>query len=122
MTCLTKVKVNTSFTPSVDVVVKKTSYQILADLPGLKQKDIKVEVKNGCLTISGEKKYGKIEEDKHYYRKEISSGYFSRSFNIDGLVDVDKIVAKYQNGQLLLNLPKIEAVLKKEEAKQIQIK
>ncbi len=96
--------------PRVDIVEEKDTYKITADMPGLDKKDITVEVKNGVLAISGEKKEEKTERDKNrYYHFERRFGSFRREFALPDHVDADHVEAKYANGLLELTLRKTEA-------------
>jgi len=95
--------------PRVDIVEEKDAYKITADVPGMDKKDIKVEVENEVLTISGEKKEEKTEKDKNrYYHLERSYGAFSRSFKLPENVSSENIEAKYNNGVVELKLNKKE--------------
>lgn len=102
--------------PAVDIEEEKDKYVVKADIPGLKHDDIKVEVDDGVLKISGERKYEKKEEDKekkyHYYER--SYGSFERRFVLPSGVDSEKIDAKYENGVLEIQIPKIESKKPKE--------
>jgi HSP20 family protein len=96
--------------PRVDIVEEKESYKISADMPGLDKKNISVEVKNGVLAISGEKKEEKTERDKDkYYHFERRFGSFRREFALPDHVDSEHVDAKYANGVLELTLRKTEA-------------
>ena len=96
--------------PRVDIVEEKDTYKITADMPGLDKKDITVEVKNGVLAISGEKKEEKSERDKNrYYHFERRFGSFRREFALPDHVDAEHVEAKYANGVLELTLKKTEA-------------
>ncbi|NIP39818.1 MAG: Hsp20/alpha crystallin family protein [Candidatus Dadabacteria bacterium] len=101
--------------PSVDVYEKSDKYVINAEIPGLSKDEIKIDVKDGALTISGEKKYEDKKEDENYIRVERRYGKFERRFNLPENVNVDKVTANYKNGVLEVSLPK------KEEAKPKQI-
>jgi HSP20 family protein len=105
--------------PNVDIVENEKDYTIHADLPGLEKKDVKIEIKDGVLSISGEKKQEKKEKEKgkyHYYQR--SYGSFKRSFALSDDIDEKKINAKLNNGQLELVFQKKEKV----EPKAIEIK
>jgi HSP20 family protein len=96
--------------PRVDIVEDKDTYRISADLPGLDKKDISVEIKNGVLAISGEKKEEKTDRDKnHYYHFERRFGSFRREFALPDHVDGEHVDARYANGVLELTLKKTEA-------------
>lgn len=97
-----------SWIPSIDVVETKDSIKFKADLAGLKPEDIKIEVEDNVLTISGERRFEeKVEEDK-YYRIERRYGSFSRSIALPQGVNTDGIVANYENGVLEVIVPKTE--------------
>ena len=99
------------WTPRVDINETEKDVIIEAELPGIEKKDVKVEVKDNLLTISGERTREKNTEnccvERHY-------GKFERSFNLGDTVNADKVAAAYKNGILTLNLPKKEAALPKE--------
>ena len=95
--------------PHVDIIEGKDNFHIKADMPGLDKKDIRVEVENGVLTISGEKKEEKTEREKNrYYHLERTYGSFCRSFRLPDNVASDHIDAKYANGVLEVMLKKTE--------------
>ena len=105
--------------PRVDIVEEKDTYKITADMPGLDKKDIAVEIKNGVLSLSGEKKEEKTEKDKNrYYHYERRFGSFRREFALPDHVDADHVEAKYANGVLELTLNKTEGA----KPKQIEVK
>ncbi len=106
--------------PAVDVVEKEKEYQLLAELPGLDEKDVEVSVADDILTIKGEKKEEKEEKAKNYYVSERRYGTFQRSFQLPAGVDAEKIEANFQKGILTVTLPKAPEALKKE--KKIAIK
>jgi HSP20 family protein len=95
--------------PNVDILETETGYRITADLPGLSKEDVKVNIENGVLTISGEKKTEVEKRDKNkYYHFERSYGKFTRSFSLPEHVDSAGIDARYNNGILELNIKKNE--------------
>ncbi|HRU38234.1 MAG TPA: Hsp20/alpha crystallin family protein [Candidatus Goldiibacteriota bacterium] len=102
--------------PAVDIVEGKDKYTVKADLPGLKQEDIKVELDDGVLKIYGERKSEREEKDdsKKYHYYERSYGSFERRFVLPKDTDGDKIDAKYENGVLTVDIPKTEAKKPKE--------
>ena len=103
-----------SWTPSVDVHETDKDILIDAELPGIDKKDIKVEVKNNVLSISGERKQEKKVEDSEYYRVESHYGKFERTFGLPDTISTDKVSATYKNGVLKITLPKTEKALPKE--------
>jgi HSP20 family protein len=99
-----------SWIPSVDVVENKDAITLKADLAGMDPDDIHLEVEDNVLTVSGERRFQEeIEEDK-YYRIERRYGSFTRSIALPQGADSEKIDAEYENGVLVVTVPKVEAV------------
>jgi HSP20 family protein len=94
--------------PVVDVREKDGRYLIEAELPGLSEKDVKLELKNGLLTLSTERKEESKEKDKAgtWIRRERRESYFSRSFELPEDADGEKIEARFKDGLLTIELPK----------------
>lgn len=92
-----------------DIQDKGDSYLMEAELPGFNKEDIKLDLKDGVLTISAEHKEQKDEKDKegNYIRRERRYGSYSRSFDVSG-VDENGITAAYNDGILALTLPKAQ--------------
>lgn len=102
------------FSPTVDVYDNETEIVIEAELPGINEKDIAVEVKNNVLTLSGERKREQEVKEGSYHRSERSFGKFQRSFTLPDSIEMDKVNAKNRNGVLTVRLPKApKAVAKK---------
>jgi HSP20 family protein len=106
--------------PAVDIVDKEKAYEITAELPGMDESNIAVNVSGDTLTIKGEKRDEKEEKKKDYYLSERRYGSFQRSFGVPDGVDADKIEASFKNGVLTVTLPKRPEAQKSE--KQIAIK
>lgn len=107
-----------SFAPSIDISETEKQYVIDVEVPGMNKKDINLNVENNTLTISGERKFEKEEDNKQYHRVETHYGSFSRSFTLPENADYDSINASYKNGILTITVDKSEKSLKK----QIEIK
>ncbi|MBD3262166.1 MAG: Hsp20 family protein [Candidatus Altiarchaeales archaeon] len=105
----------TVYAPKVDVIEGESAYTVQADLPGLNKKDIKVDVKDSILTISGERKSEHKGGRENYTYLERSVGTFQRSFKLPDTVDASSIKAKYEGGVLSV------ALKKREETKPKQI-
>ena len=90
-----------------DVYEKDGNYNIEVDIPGFKKEDIKVEAKDGYLTITAEKKEQEDEENKNYICHERRYGKYERSFYL-GDLKTDDISAKFENGILKVRVPKVE--------------
>jgi HSP20 family protein len=92
----------------VDVTEDDHKVTIKADLPEVDQKDLKIEVADGHLTLRGERKLEREEKKGIYRRLERRYGGFARSFTLPETVDADKIVADYDKGVLRIEIPKRE--------------
>jgi HSP20 family protein len=95
--------------PSVDIRETEDALLVQAELPGIDKKDVKVEVHNGVLTISGERRYEKDVNEHHVHRVERAYGSFSRSFSLPVNIDGDKVEAHMKDGVLEVRLPKHES-------------
>src|SRR2546421_11408868 len=96
----------TKLAPPVDIVEDDKEYLIKAELPEVKQEDVKVTVQNDVLTISGERMFEKEEKDRKYHRVERAYGSFARSFTLPEDADGEKVAAEFKNGVLKVHLPK----------------
>lgn len=94
------------FQPQVDIQDSENAVTLTAELPGINKDDVKVELENRVLTISGEKARGGEEESAGFYRNERSYGAFKRSFTLPDEVDPEKLEAGFENGVLTLVLAK----------------
>jgi len=94
--------------PAVDVLESKDSYLIRAELPGMKKEDIKVEVKDGALVLSGEGGSEKPAEGVEYRHVERVAAKFWRSFSLPETAKQDGIEATYKDGILEIRVPKAE--------------
>jgi len=102
------------FAPRVDVSETDEKLAFTFELPGMKQEDIKVTVKNDTLTVSGKREERREGKSEQYAHREISSGSFCRSFSLPGTVKTDSIKAEYRNGLLEISLDKLEEVKPRE--------
>ena len=95
-------------TPIVDVLNEDKRYVIEAELPGLSEKDVKIELKDGNLSISADRSSANDEKkaDGRWLRRERREFKFSRSFSLSDDVDIEKIEAKFRDGLLTIALPK----------------
>ena len=96
------------FTPAVDITEDEKSYAIHLAVPGVKKSDFKINLIDGKLTVSGERKMEEKKEGKSYHSIETQYGSFSKSFFLPEDVLADQIEASYENGMLILTLPKRE--------------
>jgi len=96
------------WTPSVNVSETKDGLQLTAELPGLSQEDVSIELEDNVLTISGEKTEQVVEgeDERRYLVWERNYGAFRRTFSLSRAINSDDIVATFENGVLTVNLPK----------------
>jgi HSP20 family protein len=106
------------WSPLVDISEDDKEYVIKAEIPEMKKEDIKLNVHNDVLTITGERKYEKEEKNKKYHRVERAYGSFVRSFTLPEDADGAKVTAEYKDGMLKVHLPKSE----KAKPKAIEVK
>ncbi|HEV2721197.1 MAG TPA: Hsp20/alpha crystallin family protein [Thermoanaerobaculia bacterium] len=101
----------TTWAPTTDIVETKDALIVRCELPGIEEKDVNVEIENGVLTISGERKFEEKTKEKNFHRVERAYGRFVRSFTLPPNILNDNVKATFTEGLLELTLPK------KEEAK-----
>jgi HSP20 family protein len=94
--------------PAVDILESKDSYLVRAELPGMKKEDFSLEIEDGVLTLTGERKFEETKDGVEYHRVERVSGKFSRSFYLPQTVKHDGIKATYRDGILEIYVPKAE--------------
>jgi HSP20 family protein len=109
---------DTEWMPAFDVSETDKELIVKGEVPGMDKKDINITVSDGMLTIRGEKKHEKKEENEQYHHVERRYGAFSRTMRLPHEVEADKVDATYKEGVLSIRLPKSEAV----EPKKIEIK
>ena len=107
----------TEWSPAVDIIEDDKEYLIKAELPEVAKEDVKVTLDNGVLTIRGERKMEKEEQNKKYHRIERSYGCFMRSFTMPSDADPAKIAADFKDGLLQVRLAKAE----EKKPKQIEV-
>ena len=95
-----------AWTPSADISETKNAYLIKTVLPDVEKSDIHVSVKDGALTIEGERKHQDEEEGETFHRVESFYGKFTRTFSLPENVNESKIKADCKNGVLRVHLPK----------------
>jgi HSP20 family protein len=94
--------------PPMDLVETDDHFVLRADLPGLTQDDVSIEVQDNVLTLSGERKYEHEAKKEGFYRLERGSGHFSRSLTLPDGVDPGAIAASFEHGVLEVTIPKPE--------------
>ena len=101
--------------PAVDIYETNEAVVVKAELPGLAKEQVGIEIKDGLLTLRGERKIEKDVKEENYHRIERAYGTFQRAFSLPASVDQERISATLKNGILELILPK------KEQAKKRQV-
>jgi HSP20 family protein len=98
----------TDWNPAVDIYDKDDRIVIKAELPGMDKKDIAIDLKDGVLTLTGERAHDNEAKEDDYYRRERVFGKFHRSFKLSADIDPDKIKADFKEGVLNVEIPKPE--------------
>lgn len=101
------------WSPSVDLVRRDDALVLRADIPGLKPEEVKIEIEDDVLTISGEHREEKEEKQEDYVRRERRFGSFSRSMAMPKGVEPDEIKATTEDGVLEVTIPMPKAAEKK---------
>ena len=96
------------FSPPMDVQETDEAYIVEADIPGIKKEDVKIEVRDDVLTISGDRKSEHEEKREDYDRVERQFGSFRRTLSIPGGFSHEGVEAKFEDGVLRITLPKPE--------------
>jgi HSP20 family protein len=97
---------NVSWTPAIDVAEDKDKIVLTADLPGLAEKDVDIQIEKEVLTLRGERTLDRKVEGEHHRRFERVSGSFVRSFTLPPTIDTEHVSAALKDGVLTLTLPK----------------
>ncbi len=109
-----------TFVPRVDMAEDENAFRVTAELPGMDEKDIDINLTREALTIKGEKKEEREEKGKGNYYMERSYGSFTRVLPVPGDIDPDHVEASFKNGVLNIVLPKVHT--EKKDQKKIEIK
>lgn len=99
-----------SFVPSFDIRETPDAYVFEADLPGIRQEDLDINLAGNRLTISGKRETTRKEDDGNYFTMERSYGSFARTFNLPDGADPSRIQAELDNGVLIVTVPKAPEV------------
>ena len=100
--------------PLVDIAETKDEFVIAIELPGVSKEDVKINIADNTLTLKGDKKKIKKDDDSKFHRNERYFGTFQRSFSLPSQVNSEKVSANYKDGVLSIVLPKKEEVKPKE--------
>ncbi|TBR58165.1 Hsp20/alpha crystallin family protein [Mastigocladus laminosus UU774] len=102
-------KLNTTWTPAIELKETETDMILKAEIPGMEAKDLDVEVSTDVVAIAGEYQQEKQEQDKGFLKTEFRYGQFQRIVPLPVPVKNDQVKAEFKNGVLTLTLPKVEA-------------
>jgi len=108
--------ISSSWSPSVDIYEDEHQLVLMAEVPGISEKDVEVKIEDNLLSIRGERKMEKETKEENYHRIERAYGTFLRSFTLPNYIDQDKIRAEHENGVLKITMPK-KAELKPRKVK-----
>ncbi len=97
-----------SWAPAVDISETDKEFLVKGELPGVSKDDVSIELHNGVLTLSGERRYEKEDKGEKYHRIERAYGSFSRSFSVPDNVEEKGIKAEFKDGVITVHLPKME--------------
>lgn len=98
------------FRPSVDITSTETEYSIAVEVPGMEEKDIRIDLStDGQLTVCGEKKADSDSHEKDFHRMERSFGSFRRTLSLPDDVDQENVEASFRNGVLTITAPRTES-------------
>lgn len=106
--------------PTLDLGASEKEYTVTVEIPGVDEKDIKLEIANDTLTIRGEKRQENEEKGKSYYRMERSYGSFQRVLSLPEDADQDGVTASFKNGILRVTMPR--KALPQADVKRIEVK
>jgi HSP20 family protein len=106
--------------PAVNICETNENYELEFNVPGRKKEDFKITIDKNILTVSFEKNEENKEEKKQFIKREFATESFKRSFTVDEKINAEGINAKYENGILMITLPKKEEV--KVMPKEISVK
>lgn len=107
--------------PKVDIVEGKQAYMIEVEVPGVEQQDIDVRVREGTLTIAGEKRKENREDGAQMHRVERSYGAFRRTIELPDDVDDAAISAQFKSGVLTVTVPRKPEAVQQSEGKKIEV-
>jgi HSP20 family protein len=108
------------FKPTLDLSATDKAYTVSVEIPGVDEKDVKLELSDDTLTIRGEKRQEKEEKEKNYYRMERAYGAFRRVLSLPADADQQAITAKFKKGILTITMPR--KALPESNVKRIEVK
>jgi HSP20 family protein len=105
---------SSQWVPPVDILETDDALLVEAELPGINKKDVQLELREGVLTISGERKVESTHKEEKAHRSERAYGRFIRSFSLPVKIDSERAEARMKNGVLEIRLPKLDSAKRRE--------
>ena len=115
-------KMMSNFSPAMDVYEKDNNIVVDMPVPSFDEKKVDVYIEDNVLTVTGKTEKKSEVDDKNYYRKEISTGSFQKSYNFPVEVEGDKATADYKKGILSITVPKKQKKETKKKTIKINVK
>jgi HSP20 family protein len=103
-----------NFVPPVDIYEDGQRLELRLEVPGIAQEDLQINLENQTLTVRGERKFAREEQEQNYHRIERRYGSFVRSFTLPSTIDTETVKANCENGVLTVSLQKKEAAKPKQ--------
>lgn len=98
--------------PAVNIIEQEKKYELKFAVPGMKKSDFKIELKDEILTISTSIDEDKNGENVNFTKREYNFNSFSKAFRVDSkTMNLDQLTARYENGELILDIPKLESAI-----------
>lgn len=104
---------NLNLHPSIDIVDDENTFKVVAEMPGMSEKEVNVSIDQNMLIIKGEKQTSRKDESKNYLIREIGYGCYERAIPLPEFVDLDKVKASFKKGMLWVEIPKKQGTAKK---------
>ncbi|WP_295884413.1 Hsp20/alpha crystallin family protein [uncultured Thiohalocapsa sp.] len=99
--------------PSVDVIDRDDAVVVKAEIPGVRKEDVEISLTENTLTLRGESRHEDKQDEGSFHRREIRRGAFSRVITLPAAVDTDKATAKFEDGMLVVSMPKVTKTSRK---------
>lgn len=105
-----------AFSPQCEVSEDKSAYHFKFDLPGISKDNVKIEIHENQLTVMGDRREEKKEDNKRYHVSEVSYGSFMRTFSLPANIDAERVEANFENGVLKVTVAKKETATPRQVA------
>ena len=115
-------KMMSNFAPAMDVYEKDDNIVVDMPVPSFDEKNVDVYIEDNVLTVTGKTEKKSEIDEKNYYRKEISTGSFTKSYNFPVEVEGDNASAEYKKGILTISVPKKQKPETKKKSIKVSVK